>query len=208
MNFHMLQALTTAQVDSKTASRPFDRSRSGFVRGEGAAILLLEGESVSKDSDRMAELKGYGSTTDAYRLTDPREDGSCLVRAMEEALKDSAIQASEVGYLSAHGTSTPLNDKMEAQAVARLFGPDLWVSSQKSQIGHTTVAAGAIETAACVEMLRRQILAPNINLSEQDPECPVKLVTRATPVQGLRYIMNNNLAFGGQNICVVLGASS
>jgi 3-oxoacyl-[acyl-carrier-protein] synthase II len=210
MNFHLLGALSTSDDPSETASRPFDRTRSGFVRGEGAALLLLESESALRESGHKAraELLGFGISSDAYRLTDPREDGSSLVQAMRVAIDDAGIDRSQIDFISAHGTSTLLNDRTEARAIETVWGEagkKIPVSSLKSQIGHTTVAAGAIETLSCIFMLEEQRLAPNINYSNADPECDLDIVANASREAKVDYVLNNNLAFGGQNVCLVLG---
>jgi len=209
MNFHMLMALSTADVEPSTASRPFDRTRCGFVRGEAAGILLLESaESQAKTGNPiLAEIVGYGNTSDAYRLTDPREDGLCLKKAMENAIIDAGIHKEQIDYINAHGTSTLLNDKIETMAIKELFGDyayKLAVSSLKSQIGHPTVAAGILESIACVQMLQHQKLAPTINLHNPDPDCDLNYVPLVAQKRKVDYILSNNIGFGGQNICVVL----
>jgi 3-oxoacyl-[acyl-carrier-protein] synthase II len=209
MNFHLLKALTTADVDPKTASRPFDLTRSGFVRGEAAGMLLLESESAQKESNNpiLAEVAGYASTTDAFRLTDPRPDAQCLVQAMDTAIKSAKILKTDINYINAHGTSTSLNDKTETAAIKKLFGDhakELTVSSLKSQIGHSTVAAGVLESIACTMMLQEQKAAPTINLQVSDPECDLDYVPLKSRDQKINYILNNNIGFGGQNICLIL----
>jgi len=209
MNFHMLMALSTAEVEPSTASRPFDLTRCGFVRGEAAGVLLLESEDSQKKSKNpiLAEIVGYGNTSDAFRLTDPREDGLCLQKAMANAISDAGIEKEQIDYINAHGTSTLLNDKIETFAIKELFGEHAYklaVSSLKSQIGHSTVAAGILESIACVQMLRHQKLAPTINLQTKDPLCDLDYVPLVARDSKVEYILNNNIGFGGQNICVVL----
>ncbi len=209
MNFHMLMALTTAEVEPSTASRPFDITRSGFVRGEAAGILLLESEESQKKSGNLilAEVVGYGITSDAFRLTDPRDDGICLKIAMENAIKDAEIDKNQIDYISAHGTSTLLNDKVETMAIRELFGKhaySLSVSSLKSEIGHSTVAAGILETIACVQMIQQQKVAPTINLHNTDPDCDLDYVPLVSRDKAINYVLNNNIGFGGQNVCVIL----
>ena len=208
MNFHMLSALTTADVPSDTASRPFDRSRTGFVRGEGAATLILESlESATSRGARIyAEVAGYGNTGDAYRMTDGRDDCLSVIRSMEKAIESAGIEKAQIDYINAHGTSTPLNDRLETKAIKETFGERarrIPVSSLKSQLGHSTVAAGAMESIACILMLESQKIAPTINYSVPDPECDLDYVPNKTRAASLTYVLNNNFGFGGQNACLV-----
>lgn len=208
MNFHMLNALTTEEVPAATASRPFSKDRAGFVKAEAAATLVLESreEAERRGAKILAEVKGFGLTSDAYRLTDGREDGLCVKRAMEDAIADAGITKDEIDYINAHGTSTPLNDRLETVAIKQTFGERAYripVSSLKSQTGHSTVAAGAIEAVACVLMLQRQKLAPTINLNIPDPECDLDYVPNVAREANVRYALSNNLGFGGQNAMLV-----
>lgn len=208
MNFHMLNALTTADVPGPEASRPFSKDRSGFVKAEAAATLVLESreEAEARGATILAEVAGFGLTSDAYRLTDGREDGLCVMKAMEEAVETAGIKLSDINYINAHGTSTPLNDRVETMAIKKLFGDNAYnipVSSTKSQVGHSTVAAGAVEAVACVLMLQRQKLAPTINYKEKDPECDLDYVPNVSRDAKVDYILSNNLGFGGQNAMLV-----
>ncbi len=210
MNFHLLNALTTADVPAPEASRPFSRDRAGFVRSEAAAALLLETREAAeaRGAPILAEVRGFSLTSDAYRLTDGREDNQSVVRAMEQAVVSAGLSFNQIDYISAHGTSTPQNDRLETLAIKKVFGSRAYgipVSSLKSQIGHPTVASGAVETIACVLMLQRQRLAPTINLKVPDPECDLDYVTEGSRDAEVRYILNNAFGFGGQNACVVLG---
>lgn len=209
MNFHMLSALTTADVPPPTASRPFDKTRSGFVRGEGAATLLLESldSALARKAPIYAEVLGSANTSDAYRLTDGREDGASVVHAMKHAILDAGLETSRIDYISAHGTSTPLNDRLETAAIKKVFGDaarKIPASSLKSQIGHSTVAAGAIEAIACTLMLEQQRLAPTINLKERDPDCDLDYVPNESRAARVTTVLSNSFGFGGQNSCLVL----
>jgi 3-oxoacyl-[acyl-carrier-protein] synthase II len=209
MNFYLLNALTTADVPAQEASRPFSKDRSGFVKSEAAVKLLMETrESAEQRGARiLAEVCGFGLTTDAYRLTDGREDNLCVIRAMEQAIETAGIQKEEIDYINAHGTSTPLNDRLETMAIKKVFGDRAYripISSLKSQIGHPTVASGAIETVACALMLQRQRLAPTINLKVSDPECDLDYIPDKSRDADVKYILNNAFGFGGQNACIVL----
>ncbi len=208
MNFHLLGALTAANVPSATASRPFDRTRSGFVRGEGAATLILESMDSARERGAtiLAEVVGYGNTSDAYRMTDGREDCASVVRAMERAIETAGIGKEAIDYINAHGTSTALNDRLETKAIKLVFGdraPRIPVSSLKSQLGHSTVAAGAVEAVACVLMLQRQRIAPTINYHEPDPDCDLDYVPNQSRNARVHFVLSNNFGFGGQNACLV-----
>jgi 3-oxoacyl-[acyl-carrier-protein] synthase II len=208
MNFHLLGALTTADVPAAEASRPFSNDRSGFVRGEGAATLILESRQAAEErgAEILGVIAGYGSTSDAYRLTDGRPDVKGAVRAMANALADAGIATDRVSAISAHGTSTAMNDKLESHAIRLLFGDrasQVPVTSLKSQVGHSTVAAGALEAVSCLAMLRDQRLAPTINYTEPDPECDLDYVPNHARDARLDVILSNNFGFGGQNGCVV-----
>ena len=208
MNFHLLHTLMTDDVPAHTASRPFSKSRSGFVKGEAAAALLLETREAAekRGAEILAEVCGYAFNSDAYRLTDGREDNLCVVRAMEDAIADAGIHANAIDYINAHGTSTQQNDFLETQAIKKVFGEDAYripVSSLKSQIGHPTVAAGAVEAIACILMLQGQRIAPTINLTDPDPECDLDYVAEGSREAAVRYVLSNSFGFGGQNACLV-----
>jgi 3-oxoacyl-[acyl-carrier-protein] synthase II len=208
MNFYMLGALTMADVPAREASRPFSRNRSGFVRGEGAATLILESREAAeaRGAEVLGVVAGYASTSDAYRLTDGRGDVKGAVRAMSRALADAGIPIEKVSAISAHGTSTPMNDSLESKAIHTLFGPcasRIPVTALKSQVGHSTVASGALEAVSCLVMLQEQRLAPTINYQEPDPECDLDYVPCHARTAELDVILSNNFGFGGQNGCVV-----
>jgi 3-oxoacyl-[acyl-carrier-protein] synthase II len=208
MNFHMLGALSVADVPAREASRPFSRDRAGFVRGEGAATLILESReaATARGARVLGVVAGYSSTTDAYRLTDGRPDGAAVIRAMETALADGGLSREDVSAISAHGTSTQMNDRLETRAIKEAFGPRAYaipVTSLKSQVGHSTVATGAIEAVSCILMLQEQRVAPTINYREPDPECDLDYVSQGSRSERLEVILSNNFGFGGQNSCLV-----
>ncbi len=208
MNFHLLHTLTVDDLPAHAASRPFAKSRSGFVKGEAAATLLLETREAAEErgAEILAEVCGYAFNSDAYRLTDGREDNLCVVKAMEDAIADAGIEPSAIDYINAHGTSTQLNDRLETQAIKKVFGKEAYripVSSLKSQIGHPTVAAGAVEAIACIIMLQRQRIAPTINLADPDPECDLDYVSEGSREAPLQCVLSNSFGFGGQNACLV-----
>lgn len=208
MNFHMVGALTTEEIDPRTASRPFAKDRSGFVRGEGAAVLLLESREAAqkRGAKILGIVSGYGCTSDAYRLTDGREDAASVIHAMELALKTAGLEKNQISYINAHGTSTPLNDRLETFAIKNFFGElayQIPVSSLKSQIGHSTIASSAIEAVACLLMLQRQKIAPTINYHIPDPECDLDYVPNVSRDATLQHVLSNSFGFGGQNACVV-----
>jgi 3-oxoacyl-[acyl-carrier-protein] synthase II len=210
MNFYILGALTTADVPPHKASRPFSADRSGFVRGEGAAVLMLEREddAIKRGAKILGRVLGYGSTSDAYRLTDGREDGSSVRESMRLALESAGLAPSDIDYINAHGTSTPLNDRLEVKAVKSLFGDvstRIPISSLKSQVGHPTVAASAIEAVACMMMIREQKIAPTLNLDVPDPEFGLDFVPHVSREARLRFVLSNSFGFGGQNACIVFG---
>jgi 3-oxoacyl-[acyl-carrier-protein] synthase II len=210
LNFYLLGAVTTANVAPAKASRPFAKDRTGFVRGEGAAVLMLESRKAAeaRGATILGRIMGYGCTSDAFRLTDGRDDGSCVVKAMENSIHSAGLTIDQIDYISAHGTSTPLNDRLETMAIKNLFGEKAYkipVSSLKSQIGHSTIAASAIEAIACLIMLEHQKVAPTINYEIPDPECDLDYVPNKSRELSLNHIMSNAFGFGGQNACVVFG---
>jgi 3-oxoacyl-[acyl-carrier-protein] synthase II len=208
--FCSARALSTRNDDPARASRPFDRERDGFVMGEGAGILVLEElESARRRGARIyAEALGFGSTDDAFHITAPAEDGEGAVRAMEEALRDGGVAPEKVEYVNAHGTSTPLNDKMETAAIQRVFGPHakrLAVSSTKSMIGHLLGAAAAVELVATTLSIHRGVVHPTINHENPDPECDLDVVPNEAREMKVRYAISNSLGFGGHNVCLLVG---
>lgn len=209
MSFHLLKALATEDVPAAMASRPFDAQRSGFVRGEGAAVLILESleTATRRGAPVLGLVAGYGNTADAHRLTDGRDDVMCVVRAMHEAIADAGLLPKDVRVISAHGTATRLNDQLETKAIKELFADtagQLAITALKSQIGHTTIAAGAIETVACLLMLKEQKVAPTINYQTPDPECDLFYTPKVALDMEFETVLNNSFGFGGQNNCLLL----
>ncbi len=209
--FERMRAICDDSNDApERASRPFDATRSGFVMGEGAGAIVLEDYEFARarGAPILAELVGYGLSSDAYHVTAPSPGGEGGARAMRMALEHSGLPAEALGYINAHGTSTPLNDKLETEAIKTVFGEHsrrLAVSSNKSMIGHLLGAAGAVEAVATVLTLQEQTLPPTINIRQPDPECDLDYVpNQARKVQGLRAAMSNSLGFGGHNAAVVL----
>ncbi|MDA0270070.1 MAG: beta-ketoacyl-ACP synthase II [Chloroflexi bacterium] len=194
--------------DPLTASRPFDLNRDGFVLGEGAGILVLEEreQAIARGAHIICEMVGYGQSADAFHVTQPSENGEGAARAMNIALKKSGIAASDIDYLNAHGTSTPLNDKFETLSVKAVFGESaatLPISSSKSMIGHTLGAAGGIESAVTVLSIRDQRIHPTIHIVTPDPDCDLDYVPEGTRDLKIRYAMSNSLGFGGHNSSLI-----
>ena len=195
--------------DVETASRPFDKSRDGFVMGEGAGIVLLErlDHALDRDAGIYAEMVGYGSTADAYHFTAPEPTGEGMIGVMRKTLADGAVDPSEVGYVNAHGTSTVLNDKIESAAIMTVFGDHaqrVKVSSTKSMIGHLMAAAGAVECVAMVMSVHTGRVPPTINFVDRDPECPLDYVTNGAESIDPEVAMSNSFGFGGGNACLAV----
>jgi 3-oxoacyl-[acyl-carrier-protein] synthase II len=211
-SFCAMKAMTTRNDDPTTACRPFSLGRDGFIMGEGAGVLVLESyEHAKKRGARIyCEIAGYAATADAHHITMPDPEGKGLGAAMTRALKGAGATIDQIGYINAHGTSTPYNDKFETLAIKRVFGEQakkLAVSSTKSMTGHLLGGAGGIESVICAKTLQTQTLAPTINLHEPDPECDLDYVPNAArQVSGLTTVLSNNLGFGGQNAAVVFKA--
>ena len=206
--FNALRALSRGNDDPPGASRPFDRARDGFVIGEGSAVFVLESaESAARRGvEPLAELRGYAATSDAHHLTEPMETGESAAYAMTLALQEAGIDPSEVDYINAHGTSTPLNDKHETKAIKLALGEDAYrvaVSSSKSMTGHLLGSGGALEAMICVQALRNGLIPPTINLSAPDPECDLDYTPNQARQAGLQVAMSNSFGFGGHNSVLV-----
>jgi len=207
--FASMRALSTRNDDPKSASRPFDLERDGFVIGEGAGILILEELEFAKarGANILAEIVGYGMSGDAFHVTMPDETGSGAIRVMERAIKDAGISPDEIGYVNAHGTSTPYNDKFETLAIKKVFGDHakngLAVSSTKSMTGHALGAAGGIEAVFSVLALRESKLPPTINYQVPDPDCDLDYVPNAVRDAEIEYVLSNSFGFGGTNASLV-----
>jgi 3-oxoacyl-[acyl-carrier-protein] synthase II len=202
--FNRLTALSTRNDDYTTASRPFDQTRDGFVLGEGSGILILEEyeHARQRGAKPICEITGYGSTADAFRITDIHECGRGGIAAMTQALRDAGLQTKDIHYISAHGTGTEENDKIESLAIRTVFGgretaPP--VSSIKSMMGHLIAAAGAVELITCILAIRDQILPPTMNYRQPDPNCPLDYVPNAARKAKVVNTLSNSFGFGGQN---------
>ncbi len=208
--FEAMMALSKRNDDPKTASRPFDKTRDGFVSGEGSAVLILE--SLSRAKKRGAriycELTGYGASSDAHHLTGPAPRGEGAQRSMRMALKDAKVAPDQVDYLNAHATATPAGDVAETHAIMDVFGTHatdkkLWVSSTKSMTGHLLGAAGALESAICALAIAQGRVPPTINLNDPDPECTLDYVANAGRERSIKHALNNSFGFGGTNAALV-----
>lgn len=208
--FNSAQALSTNNDEYKTASRPFDKTRDGFVMGEGAGILIFEEyeRAVARGAKIYAEVCGTGMTADAYHITAPHPDGHGAIKVMELALTEAGIKPEEVDYINVHGTATPLGDIAELKAIMALFGEhayNLNISSTKSMTGHLLGGAGAIESIACISAMETGIIPPTINFKEEDPEIDYKLNLTLNKAQkrDVKVAVNNVFGFGGHNACMV-----
>lgn len=207
--FCALRALSTRNDAPAKASRPFDAGRDGFVMAEGAGMLLLEelGAALKRGARIYAEIVGYGMNADAHHVTAPALDGEGARRVMERALDDAGVGPSAVAYINAHGTSTPLNDKVETLAIKKAFGEQarrIGVSSTKSMTGHLLGAAGAVEAGITALCLTHQIMTPTINYEQPDPECDLDYVPNTARPAEIVYALSNSFGFGGTNGCLVL----
>ena len=206
--FAAMRALSTRNDQPQRASRPFDADRDGFVVGEGAGILILEALELAqrRNAPILAELVGYGMSGDAYHITQPAEGGEGAYRVMKATLQDANLPPQEVGYINAHGTSTPVGDRIESMAVKRLFGEcagKLLVSSTKSMTGHLLGGAGGLEAGFTVLALRDQILPPTVNYEKPDPECDLDYVPNQARKVEVRYALSNSFGFGGTNAALL-----
>ncbi len=204
--FAKLGALSERNEDPAAASRPFDSDRDGFVLGEGAGVLIAEERSraIERGAPILGEITGYGCSCNAYRITDSPPDGRGAHQSMRAALQDAGLRPDQIGYINAHGTSTPMNDPSEARGIQRTFPASVPVSSTKSSMGHLVAACGAVEAILCLLAIRDQRLPPTINLDRPDPACElnhVANVARAAPVE---HAMTNAFGFGGSNGSLVV----
>jgi beta-ketoacyl-acyl-carrier-protein synthase II len=208
--FCAMRALPTNFNDApQQASRPFDAQREGFVLSEGAAVLILESEehARARGADVYAEVAGHASSTDGYHMASPDPEAGGPVRAMRWALQDAGLEPTDVDYINAHGTSTPLNDSTETTAIKKLFGEhayDLAISSTKSMIGHAMGASGALETIACALSIRDNKIAPTINYENPDPACDLDYTPNQARERDVNVTLSNSFGLGGQNACLVL----
>ena len=211
--FSLIRAMSTRNDDPNSASRPFDRDRDGFVMGEGAALLVLEerDRALARGAPIYGELLGYGVTNDAHHMTAPRPDGSQAARAMRLALADAEVSPGEIGYVNAHGSSTPLNDPTETQAIKSVFGDAAYripVSGTKGYYGHALGASGAIEAAICALSLEREWLPPTVNLAVPDAQCDLDYVPGDGRAARPEHLITNSFGFGGINAALVMRRAS
>jgi 3-oxoacyl-[acyl-carrier-protein] synthase II len=208
--FQNMKALSTRNADPQRASRPFDAERDGFVLSEGAGLLVLEEyEHAKRRGARIyCEVVGFGASADAGHITQPDDQGTGAARAMSDALADAQLNPADIGYINAHGTSTPLGDKAETQAVKRVFGnhaKQLSISSTKSQLGHSLGASGGIEMVVTVNALVHGVIPPTINLTNPDPNCDLDYTPNTARERRFNYAMSNSFGFGGHNASVIVG---
>lgn len=211
--FNACHALSTRNDDPRAASRPFDAERDGFVCGEGAAVMVLETMEgmENRGAEPLAELVGYGSSADAYHVTQPAPEGEGGARAMRRALEVAGLKPYEIDYINAHGTSTPLNDKYETMAMRAVFGEDAYrvpISSTKSMTGHLLGASGALEAAFCVQAIAEGVIPPTINLDNPDPDCDLDYTPHKAKRADIATAISNSFGFGGHNSSLVFQVAS
>ncbi|MCX5520985.1 beta-ketoacyl-ACP synthase [Kaistia defluvii] len=212
IRFSLLSALSTNNEDPATASRPFSKNRDGFVMAEGAGALVLEDydAAVARGAEILAVIRGVGEQADDFHRTRSKPDGSPVIGAMRQALGDAGIGLDEINYINAHGTSTPENDKMEALSLEAVFGEhvkSIPISSNKSMIGHTLTAAGAIEAVFSIQTIRSGVIPPTINQDVADPSVTLDVVPNVAREAPVSMVLSNSFGFGGQNACLVIAAS-
>lgn len=207
--FSTMHALTSWTGDPAEASRPFDADRDGFAPAEGAGILILESleHAKARGANILAEVTGWGVSSDAFHLVQPHEEGLGAISAMKLALADAEVNLDDVNYINAHGTSTPTNDRIETLAIKGLFGEQAYktpVSSTKSMIGHTLGASGALEAIACVQAVQEDVMPPTINQQTADPNCDLDYIPNQARESKVKTALSNSFGFGGQNACLVI----
>jgi 3-oxoacyl-[acyl-carrier-protein] synthase II len=208
--FNSMTAISTRNDAPEIASRPFDKERDGFVIGEGAGMMVLEelGQALVRGAKIYGEVLGYGATADAYHITAPEENGAGAVRAMQAAMQQAGLQPDQIDYINAHGTSTPLNDKSETQAIKTVLGEAAYripISSTKSMTGHLLGAGGAVEAVACARVLTDALIPPTINYEHPDPACDLDYVPNTARAVTVNTIMSNSFGFGGHNAVLIFG---
>jgi 3-oxoacyl-[acyl-carrier-protein] synthase II len=206
--FNLLTALSTRNDEPTRASRPFDRQRDGFVLGEGAGMVVLESleHAQARGARIHGEVVGYGSTADAFRITDTHPEGRGAISCIKMALEDAGVGIEEVDYINAHGTSTTVNDKVETLAIKQVFGPQAYkipISSTKSMMGHLIAAAGATELIICLLAIRDGVVPPTINYEDPDPECDLDYIPNTCRQHRCNVALSNSFGFGGQNIALL-----
>ena len=212
IRFALLSALSTKNDPPEQAAKPFSRNRDGFVMAEGAAALVLEhpDHAKARGAPVLGWILGCGEAADTFHRTRSNPDGQAIVRSMSGAIADAALQPQDIGYINAHGTGTPENDKMEYLGITEVFGAHsgrLAVSSNKSMIGHTLTAAGAVEAVATVQALREGVLPPTVNYREPDPNIELDVVPNEARARAVEFALSNSFGFGGQNVSLVLAAA-
>lgn len=212
-SFNNMTAISRRNDAPEKASRPFDIDRDGFVVAEGAAILVLEEleHALARGAKIYAEIVGYGHTSDAYHVTAPLETGEGAAEAIKRALQNAGLQPSDINYINAHGTSTPLNDKSETIAIKKALGEQAYeipISSTKSVTGHLMGAAGAVEAVFSIMALRENFIPPTVNLDNQDPECDLNYTPNVGKPHPIQYVMSNSFGFGGHNAVLIFGKYS
>jgi 3-oxoacyl-[acyl-carrier-protein] synthase II len=205
---NVMTALSTRNEDPQSASRPFDKERDGFLMGEGAGIVILESldSAQARGASILGEIRGYGTTDDAHHISAPAENGAGAAIAMKLALEDADLGVNDIGYINAHGTSTPLNDKSETAAIKTVFGEQAYnipISSTKSMTGHLLGASGALEAVFCILALQDNVLPPTINYQTPDPECDLDYVPNEPRKASPKHIMSNSFGFGGHNATLI-----
>jgi 3-oxoacyl-[acyl-carrier-protein] synthase II len=207
--FNRLTALSTRNDEPERASRPFDRDRDGFILGEGAGMVVLEEieHARARGAKIYGEILGYGSTADAFRLTDTHDEGRGAIACMRQALEDAGINAEDVDYVNAHGTSTEVNDRIETLAIKKVFGEaayDVPISSTKSMMGHLIAAAGSVEAIVCLLAMRDGVVPPTVNLDHASPDCDLDYIPHRARERKVDVALSNSFGFGGQNISLIL----
>ena len=207
--FASLRALSRRNQCPQQASRPFDSDRDGFVMGEGSAILVLESHEsmIRRNATPLAEILGYGATSDAFHVTEPAPTGESAAKAMTMALNRSGLTSKDIDYINAHGTSTPLNDRQETQAIKRALGEDAYripISSTKSMTGHLLGAGGALEATLCIKALEHNVIPPTINLDRPDDDCDLDYTPNTAREESIKVVMSNSFGFGGHNSVLII----
>ncbi|HCI85871.1 MAG TPA: beta-ketoacyl-[acyl-carrier-protein] synthase II [Dehalococcoidia bacterium] len=207
--FSTMRALSTWDGDPALASRPFDKGRDGFAPAEGSGVLILESleHAQARGAKIYAEIGGWGVSSDAYHLVQPHPEGSGAAKAMNRALENAGVTISDIDYINAHGTSTPINDASETRAIKAVFGEQAYnipISSTKSMVGHSLGASGSLEAIACIQSINDGILHPTINQTETDPECDLDYIPNEAREAKIDIALSNSFGFGGQNACLVI----
>jgi len=206
-----MRALSTRNGDPEHASRPWDLNRDGFVMGEGSGVLLIEERerALQRGAKIYCEITGYGMSSDAYHITSPSEDGAGMTRVMQRALKDATLNITDIQYINAHGTSTPVGDRIETLAIKTVFGDHAYklaVSSTKSMTGHLLGAAGGLEAAICALVVQNGVVPPTTNYETRDPACDLDYVPNKARTMQVQHVLSNSFGFGGTNASLVLSA--